>query len=137
MRFCLAGRGSKVTLHELAWRAWRLRHEGGARLHAYQRRLSGPRPGDSSPSVAVLTKFRGQGISGDVVLSRGTTNGDELAPQGQAAPDQAATAIGRANPGSRRGEQRRTSATARHRRTALQGNSPAAKSRRRLGALVS
>ena len=103
MRFCVAGRRSKVTLHDLAWRAWLVGHEGGARLHPHQRRMPGPGTRDPAPGLAVVAEVRGQGQPGDVVLSRGAAHGDELASQGQAAPNQATTARGSASLGNRRG----------------------------------
>src|SRR5687768_11613680 len=115
MRFCVAGRRSQVTVYGLAWRPWLVGHEGCARLHPHDRRMSGPRAGDFAPSLAVLTEVRAQSQPGDMVLSCSTADRDELATQGQAASLEAAT-IGRGASLSNGGlKQCRASAAARDR----------------------
>src|SRR5262245_27097110 len=98
--------------------------------------MPGPGPGDSAPSVAVVAELRWQSQPGNVVLSRGPPNRDELAAQGQAAPDEAAITAGCAGPGNRRLEQRRASTAAGNCGAALHGNPPIAESGRGLGFVV-
>ena len=43
--------------------------------------MSGPGSGNPAAGLAVVTEVRGKGQRGDVVLSRGSSHGDELAPK--------------------------------------------------------
>src|SRR5580704_16797471 len=136
MRVRIAGRRSQVTLHELAWRAWRLGHESGACLHPDQRRMPGSRPGNSTPGLAVLAEVRREGQRGDVLLSRGTAHRVELAAEGPATPVKTAAVAGSASLNARHERQRRASSASRDRWTALRSDSPIAENGCGIGADV-